>query len=135
VSISTYASPFLQNSGGQATFPWQPSLYGQPGQSVAPGIDQLQYGLGQLPFGQVGQGQQPFGSQFTGQPGLGAEQIVPTIQAIVQLLGQAHQAISTAQHMAAQLPVYVAAVTQQPFQQLTPQRAFPQLQRPYSMAW
>jgi hypothetical protein len=135
VSTSTYASPFLQSSGGQQNFPWQPGFYGQPGQSVVPGFDQPQYGFGQLPFGQGGQGQQPFGGQFTGQPGLGVEQILPAIQVIVQMLGQAHQAIATAQHMAAQLPGHLAAVTSQSYQQLTPQRGFPQPQRPYSMAW
>jgi hypothetical protein len=129
VSVSTYASPFLQSSGGQQAFPWQ-----QP-----PGFDQLQlqYGFGQQPFGQqpFGQGQQPFGGQVTGSSGPGVDQILPTIQVIVALLGSAQQAISTAQHMAAQMPVYVATAIAQPYHQLTAQRAFPQLQRPYSMAW
>lgn len=133
MSTSTYASPFLQSSGGQQTFPWQQNLYGQPGQ--AQGYDQLQYGLGQQPFGQFGQWQQPFGGQFPGSSGLGVEQILPTIQVIVTLLGNAQQAISTAQHMAAQMPVYLATAIAQPFPQLTPQRGFPQPQRPYSMAW
>lgn len=136
MSTSTYASPFLQSSGGQQqSFPWQQNPYGQTGQPGSWGFDQLPYGFGQLPFGQPGQGQQPFGGQFTGPSGLGAEQILPTIQVIVQLLGHVHQSISTAQQMAAQLPVYLAAAMTQPFQQLAPQRAFPQLQRPYPMAW
>jgi len=137
VTTSIYAPPFLQNPGGQQQGPWQQGPYSQSGQFAQTGFEQ-QYGQGQHPFGQLspfGPGQQPFGSQTMGSQGLGVEQIVPSIQVIIQLLGNAQQALWTAQHVAAQLPGYIAAALQQPYQQLAQQRQFPQLQRPYAMAW
>jgi hypothetical protein len=133
VTSSTYASPFLQNVGGQSAIPWQPNPYGQPGQFTPTGLEQFQqyqqYGQGQQPFVQG-----PFGSPWMGSQGPGVEQIVPSIQAIVQLLGNAQQALSTAQLVAAQLPAYLAAALQ-PYHQLAQQRQVPQFQRPFSMAW
>jgi hypothetical protein len=90
-----------------------------------------QYGQGQQQFGQ---GQHPFGSPWMGSQGPGVEQVVPSIQAIVQLLGNAQQALSTAHLVAAQLPGYLAAALQQPYNQLAQQRQLPQFQRPFSMA-
>jgi hypothetical protein len=132
VTSSTYASPFLQNFGGQSAVPWQQNPYGQPGQFTPTGFEQFQqYGQGLQPFGQ---GPHPFGSPWMGSQVQGVEQIVPSIQAIVQLLGNAQQALSTAQLVAAQLPAYLAAALQ-PYHQLAQQRQIPQFQRPFSMAW
>ena len=98
-------------------------MYGQSGQFSPTGFEQLQ---------QYGLGQQPFGPQLSNSQGPGVEQIVPSIQLIVQLLGNAQQSLWTAQHVAAQLPAYIAMTLQQPYHQLAQQRQFP---RPYSMAW
>jgi hypothetical protein len=133
VTSSTYASPFLQNVGGQSAVPWQLGPYGQSGQFAPTGLEQFQqYGQAQQPFGQ---GLHPFGSPWMGSQGPGVEQVVASIQAIVQLLGNAQQALSTAQLVAAQLPAYLATALQQPYHQLAQQRQLPQFQRPYSMAW
>jgi hypothetical protein len=137
VTTSTYAPPFLQNLGGQPQVPpWQQGIYGQSGQFSPTGFEQLQgFGQGQQPFGQYGQGQQPFGTPFMGSSGSGVEQVVPSIQVIGQLLGNAQQALWAAQQVAAQLPTYIATALQQSYHQLAQQRQFPQLQRPYSMVW
>jgi hypothetical protein len=121
VTTSTYVPPFLQSPGGQQALPWQQGTYGQPGQFTPTGFEQLsQFGPGQQSFGT------PFGSQAPS-----VEQILPSIQVIVQLLGNAQQAIWTAQHVLAQLPPYIATMLQQPYHQLG-QRQFA---RPYSTAW
>jgi hypothetical protein len=136
VTTSTYAPPFLQNLGGQPQVPpWQQSVYGQLGQFSPTGIEQFPgFGQGQQPFGQYGQGQ-PFGAGFMGSFGSGPEQVVPSLLVIVQLLGNAQQALWTAQHVAAQLPAYIATAVAQPYHQLAQQRQFSQPQRPYSMVW
>lgn len=125
-SFSPYAAPFLQSPVGPQVVPWQQSPYGQFGQFGQPGasgLDQFQpYGLGQ----------QPFGAQLPGGQFLGVEQIIPSIQVVVQLLGNAQQCLWTAQHVMAQLPGYIATTLQQQYHQQGQPR---QLQRPYSMAW
>jgi hypothetical protein len=134
VTGSTYATPFLQNVGGQSAVPWQTGPYGQPGQFGPTGLEQFQqYGQGQQqPFGQ---GWYSFGGPSTGSQGTGMDQVVQGIQAIVSLLANAQQAISTVQLVAAQLPAYLATAPQQPYYQLPPQRQLPQFPRPFSMAW
>jgi hypothetical protein len=125
VTTSTYAPPFLQSPVGQQVVPGQQPSYGPLAQPFGP--DQFQqFGLGQQPFGQ-----QPFGVSPGGQF-LGVEQIIPSIQVIVQLLGNAQQCLWTAQHVTAQLPGYLATTLQQQYHQQGQPRQF---QRPYSMSW
>ncbi|SCL35896.1 hypothetical protein GA0070624_5394 [Micromonospora rhizosphaerae] len=121
MTTATYAPPFLQGPAGQA-LPWQQGTYGQPGQFTPTGFEQVP---------QFSPGQQPFGTPSIGSQAPGVEQIVPSIQVIVQLLSNAQQGLWTAQHVLAQLPPYIAAMLQQPYHQFA-QR---QVARPYSMAW
>lgn len=121
MTTSTYAPPFLQNPGvQQQAAPWQQQgLYGPPGQFFPSGIEHLQPYGGQQ-FGTGGVGQVP-----------GVEQIIPSIQVVVQLLGNAQQCVWTAQHVMAQLPGYLATAVQT--HQLQGQQR--QFQRPFPMAW